>query len=61
MLNNKQFEDMVCKQCDRYLEENEDSDIKDMIKYIIRKVEYLEIKLNDERLDIINTLVKSIF
>lgn len=61
MLNNKQFEDIVCLQCDKYLEENEDSDVKDMIKYIIRKVEYLGVKLNDERIDIINTLVKSIF
>lgn len=61
MLNNKQFEDVVCLQCDKYLEEKDDSDLVDMMKYIIRKVEYLEIKLNDERLDIINTLVRSIF
>lgn len=61
MLTAKQFEDIVCMECDLYLEENDDFDLKEMIKYVIRKVEYLEVKLNDERLDVIVNLVKSIF
>lgn len=61
MLTAKQFEDLICMECDLYLEENDDFDLKEMIKYVIRKVEYLEVKLNDERLDVIVNLVKSIF